>query len=110
MNKIFRVFSFSALCAIPALILSNTTAFAADGYYKGKTLKVVVRSAPGGGYDFYGRLISRHMPKYIPGKPGVIVQNMPGAGGIVAANYMAQRPGQIVDIDRDEKIIISCFR
>ena len=91
MNKIFRVFSFSALCAIPALILSNTTAFAADGYYKGKTLKVVVRSAPGGGYDFYGRLISRHMPKYIPGKPGVIVQNMPGAGGIVAANYMAQR-------------------
>ena len=49
MNKIFRVFSFSALCAIPGLILSNTPAFAADGYYKGKTLKVVVRSAPGGG-------------------------------------------------------------
>ena len=91
MNKLFRIFGFGALCAIPGLIVSETPAFAADGYYKGKTLKVVVRSAPGGGYDFYGRLISRHMPRYIPGNPGVIVQNMPGAGGIVAANYMAQR-------------------
>jgi tripartite-type tricarboxylate transporter receptor subunit TctC len=60
-------------------------------YYKGKTIKMIVRSAPGGGYDFYGRLMARHMPKHIPGNPDMIVVNMPGAGGIVAANYLAQR-------------------
>jgi tripartite-type tricarboxylate transporter receptor subunit TctC len=63
----------------------------AQGFYKGKTIKMIVRSAPGGGYDFYGRLLARHMPKHIPGNPKMIVINMPGAGGIVAANYMAQR-------------------
>ena len=64
---------------------------AAEGFYKGKTIKMIVRSAPGGGYDFYGRLLARHMPKHIPGNPKMIVINMPGAGGIVAANYMANR-------------------
>ena len=63
----------------------------AQGFYKGKTIKMIVRSAPGGGYDFYGRLLARHMPKHIPGTPKMIVINMPGAGGIVAANYMAKR-------------------
>jgi tripartite-type tricarboxylate transporter receptor subunit TctC len=60
-------------------------------YYKGKTIKMIVRSAPGGGYDFYGRLLARHMPRHIPGNPAVIVINMPGAGGIVAGNYMQTR-------------------
>jgi tripartite-type tricarboxylate transporter receptor subunit TctC len=50
-------------------------------FYKGKTIKMIVRSAPGGGYDFYGRLLARHMPNHIPG----------GAGGIVAANYLMNR-------------------
>ena len=63
----------------------------AEGFYKGKTIKMIVRSAPGGGYDFYGRLLARHMPKHISGNPKMIVINMPGAGGIVAANYMAKR-------------------
>ena len=64
---------------------------AAQMYYKGKTIKMIVRSAPGGGYDFYGRLLARHMPKHIPGNPDMIVVNMPGAGGIVAANYLMNR-------------------
>jgi tripartite-type tricarboxylate transporter receptor subunit TctC len=63
----------------------------AQGFYKGKTIKMVVRSAPGGGYDFYGRLLARHMPRHIPGNPSMVVINMPGAGGIVAANYLANR-------------------
>jgi len=67
-----------------------TSAGAAE-FYKGKTLKVIIRSKPGGGYDFYGRLLVRHMPRHIPGNPDAIAVNMPGAGGIVAANYLMNR-------------------
>jgi len=66
-------------------------ALAQNSFYKGKTIKIVVRSDPGGGYDTYGRLVSRHISKHIPGNPRTIVINMPGAGGIVAANYLANR-------------------
>jgi tripartite-type tricarboxylate transporter receptor subunit TctC len=66
-------------------------ALAADDFYKGKTIKMIVRSNPGGGYDYYGRLIARHLSKHLPGNPRMLVINMPGAGGIVAANYMMQR-------------------
>lgn len=70
---------------------SSAPAIADDGFYKGKRLKMIVRSGAGGGYDYYGRLIARHMTKYLPGKPNMIVINLPGAGGIVAANYMMNR-------------------
>ena len=71
--------------------IATGPAIADDGFYKGKNLKMVVRSGAGGGYDYYGRLVARHMTKYIPGKPKMIVINLPGAGGIVAANYMMNR-------------------
>lgn len=71
--------------------LGHAPAASAQSFYKGKTIKMIVRSAPGGGYDFYGRLLSRHMPRHIPGNPNMVVINMPGAGGIVAANYLANR-------------------
>jgi tripartite-type tricarboxylate transporter receptor subunit TctC len=75
--------SFTAMTDLP-------TANAA-GFYEGKTLKVIIRSGPGGGYDYYGRLISRHMPRHIPGNPTATPVNMPGAGGIVATNYLMNR-------------------
>ena len=56
--------------------------------YAGKTLRLIVGTSPGGGYDTYARAIARHMPKHLPGKPNVIVQNMPGAGSLIAANYL----------------------
>ncbi|HSR56363.1 MAG TPA: tripartite tricarboxylate transporter substrate-binding protein [Alphaproteobacteria bacterium] len=82
-----------AALAVTAASVSTvgTSATAADPTWKGKTFNVIIRSSPGGGYDFYGRLISRHMPKYLPGKPDSIATNMSGAGGIVAANYMMNR-------------------
>ncbi len=89
----------AALIAGGACLLTNV-AHAAPSW-KGKTFKVVIRATPGGGYDFYGRLIVRHMPKYLPGKPRTIAQNMSGAGGIVAANYMmrrAPRDGTVISI------------
>jgi tripartite-type tricarboxylate transporter receptor subunit TctC len=57
-------------------------------YYQGKTITIVVGYKPGGGYDRYARLIGKHLPKYIAGTPGVIVQNMPGASSVIAANHL----------------------
>jgi tripartite-type tricarboxylate transporter receptor subunit TctC len=56
-------------------------------YYQGKSIRVVVGFTSGGFYDRWARLLARFMPKYIPGSPEMIVQNMPGAGGMIAANY-----------------------
>src|SRR5688572_10648940 len=61
---------------------------AVANFYRGRTVTIVVGYSPGGGYDLYARILSRHMPKYIPGRPTIIVQNMPGAGSLKAANYM----------------------
>jgi len=59
-----------------------------EEFYKGKQMRFVIRSAGGGGYDLYSRLIAAHIVRHIPGNPSIIPQNMPGAGGIIAANYM----------------------
>ena len=58
-------------------------------FYRGKTLNLIVGSSAGGGYDLYGRLIARFIGRYIPGNPVVVVSNMPGAGGIVLTQYVA---------------------
>src|SRR5687767_6506314 len=60
----------------------------ADFYKKNNQIRLPVGSEPGGGYDGYARLLARHLGKFIPGNPTIVVQNMPGAGGIVAANVL----------------------
>jgi len=60
---------------------------AVANFYRGKTLRIVVGFSAGGGYDQYSRLIARHLPKFIPGNPNVLVDNMAGAGSIIAANH-----------------------
>jgi len=70
-------------------------------YYQGKIITIICSAAPGGGYDTPARLMAKYLPKYIPGKPTIIVQNMPGAGGVVAANYLfnvAKPDGQTIGI------------
>jgi tripartite-type tricarboxylate transporter receptor subunit TctC len=57
-------------------------------FYEGKTIRIIVGFSPGGGYDALARMLSRHMPKYIPGRPTIIVENMTGAASLVAANYV----------------------
>jgi tripartite-type tricarboxylate transporter receptor subunit TctC len=67
--------------------------------YEGQRLSIVVSYFPGGGYDIYSRLFARHLPRYIPGRPSIIVQNMPGAGSIIGANYLyrvAPKDGTVV--------------
>jgi tripartite-type tricarboxylate transporter receptor subunit TctC len=65
---------------------AQTDARAIEDFYKGKTIRIVVGSSPGGGLDTYTRLIARHLSKYVPGAPTIIVENMPGADTLVAAN------------------------
>ena len=57
-------------------------------FYQGKTITFIVGSGAGTAYDMYGRLLANHIGKHIPGSPTVIVQNMPAAGGMVAANFV----------------------
>jgi hypothetical protein len=64
---------------------------AAADYYRGKTLTLIVGFAPGGGVDTQARTIARHLVRFIPGQPGMIVQNMEGAAGALSANYVNQR-------------------
>jgi len=76
-------------CAGLALVLFawGVTVHAAP-FYEGKTLRLIVGTSPGGGYDTYARAIARHMSNHIPGNPTIVVQNMPGAGSLIAANYL----------------------
>ena len=68
--------------------LNSVAATEAQDFYRGKTVRLVVGYAPGGGYDSYARLVARHMGKHIPGNPAFIVENMPGAGSLASANHL----------------------
>ena len=61
---------------------------AADDFFRGKTIRIVVGASAGGGFDVYARAIARHMGKHIPGNPQVLVENMAGAGHRIAANHL----------------------
>jgi tripartite-type tricarboxylate transporter receptor subunit TctC len=61
-----------------------------EDFYRGKTVRVIVGSAAGGGFDTYSRVIARHLGKYLPGNPNLIVENMTGAGSLIAANYVSR--------------------
>lgn len=74
-----------------AITASAAGAQSKADFYKDKEIRIVVGYASGGGYDTYARLTARMLGEHIPGQPSIIVQNMPGADGLAAANYMAQR-------------------
>ncbi|MCY4486296.1 MAG: hypothetical protein OXF11_04180 [Deltaproteobacteria bacterium] len=82
------------------LFLFGAGSAAAADFYKGKKIRLIVSSSPGGGNDTYSRLLARHIGRNIPGNPTVIVQNMPGAGGVRAASYLynkARRDGTVME-------------
>jgi tripartite-type tricarboxylate transporter receptor subunit TctC len=80
-----RLLSISALLGSLSWLVS---VHAQESFYKGTTIRLIVGLAPGGGYDLYSRVIARHLGKHIPGNPTILVDNMTGAGSIIAANYM----------------------
>src|SRR3989337_1312135 len=69
--------------------LSLISSLSAQDFYQGKQIKIIVGNTAGGFYDRWGRLLARHLPKHIPGNPEIIVQNMAGAGSIIATNYVS---------------------
>jgi hypothetical protein len=98
MRKIMRrklvMFLFLLLCGTPvaqswaAAAKSGFDEKAVADFYKGKTVRIIVGFSAGGGYDAYSRVIGRHLHKHIPGNPNVLVDNMGGAGSILAANHI----------------------
>ncbi|MFQ5852567.1 MAG: Bug family tripartite tricarboxylate transporter substrate binding protein [Candidatus Binatia bacterium] len=92
---------FSLVTVFLVLLLNADQApGGSESFFKGKKIRLIVSSTPGGGNDTYSRLIARHISKYIPGNPTMIVQNMPGAGGLLAADYLyrkAPRDGTVME-------------
>ena len=83
-------------CVMLAGATAPATADAVAEFYAGKTISMIVASGPGGGYDLYARTLVRHYPRNIPGNPNMVIQYVPGGGGIVAANNvygLARRDG-----------------
>jgi tripartite-type tricarboxylate transporter receptor subunit TctC len=89
------------LLSVTILGSAPAMADAVADFYRGKQMRVIVRTLPATDYDAYSRVIARFMGKHIPGNPSMIVMNMTGGGGIVAANYMAEvapRDGTVIGI------------
>lgn len=85
MTLIWLGFTATGLAAQAATPAYDEKAVA--NFYRGKTIRIIVGFSAGGGYDQYSRLIGRHLSKYIPGNPAIVVENMTGAGSIIAANH-----------------------
>jgi tripartite-type tricarboxylate transporter receptor subunit TctC len=83
-----RLQSLIAAAALLAAVAQPAAADAVADFYKGKTITIVVGHEAGTGFDLYARVLQRHLKRHIPGNPTIVVQNMPGAGGIAAANWL----------------------
>jgi tripartite-type tricarboxylate transporter receptor subunit TctC len=91
MNHQYRLCSCAALAVAGGLLAMSTQlayAQSVEEFYRGKTVNLIIGYSVGGGYDLYGRLISRHIGKHIPGRPAIVPQNMTGAGSLRAAQFI----------------------
>src|SRR5215468_9437611 len=77
-----------AAVMLGTVVPSAAPAQSVEDFYKGRTITLAIGFDTGGGYDIYGRLLSRHMGRHIPGRPNIVVQNMPGAGSLRAAQHL----------------------
>lgn len=87
--------ALAALSALP----TPTAAQTAERFYEGRTLNMIIGFDVGGGYDLYARLAARHLSRHVTGKPNVVAQNMPGAGGLSAMNHLykvAAKDGSVI--------------
>ena len=104
MTNLLRLASkLMALAAIvaPPFLGTGARADAVADFYTGKTMIIIVGADTGGGYDAQARLMSRHLGRFIPGQPSLIVQNMPGAGSLIAANNLyntAAKDGTVIGL------------
>jgi tripartite-type tricarboxylate transporter receptor subunit TctC len=99
--------------AVAIAALAASAGFASAQNWEGKTLKIVVPYGPGGTYDKYAHTFSRHLGKYLPGKPTIILQHMPGAGGGKAMNWhynIAPKNGETLLIPLDNSVVNQLLR
>ncbi len=101
MSRIFM--SYAGIVALAAgLIGATTSAFAqkeVEDFYRGRSMSLIIGSGAGGGYDFYGRLVARHLASHLPGRPTITPSNMPGAGGNTAVAHvsaLAAKDGTVI--------------
>ena len=92
---------WSALAMLAAVLSTPAPrhALAQDGFFKGKTVTIIVGYSAGGGYDQYARLVARHFGRHVPGNPNVIVQNMPGAASMTSVRHLdanAAKDGTVI--------------
>jgi tripartite-type tricarboxylate transporter receptor subunit TctC len=95
-----RTFTLGAV-ALASLGAVGLQPASGQDFFAGRTITIICGYPPGGGVDAGARLIAQHLPKFIPGAPGIIVQNMPGAGGLTAANHLyakAERSGLVLGL------------
>jgi tripartite-type tricarboxylate transporter receptor subunit TctC len=81
-----RCFALAAIAAVA--LTAPAAAETVEEFYKGKTISMVMGTGPGGSFDLYGRTIAAHMQRHIPGNPTIVMEHMPGAGGVIAANHV----------------------
>jgi tripartite-type tricarboxylate transporter receptor subunit TctC len=89
----------AGLAVVAALAAQPATAQSVADFYRGKTITMVVGTSPGGDYDLRSRMVARHIGRHIPGNPIVVVNNMPGGGGLVVANWLggvAPKDGTVI--------------
>jgi len=91
-----KTFTVGLFIGVSFFVFTAADPSMGDDFYRGKRMKMIVSSPPGGGYDLYSRILARHITRHIPGQPGIIVQNMPGGGHLIATRHLyglAKRDG-----------------
>jgi tripartite-type tricarboxylate transporter receptor subunit TctC len=99
--KTFKMLATVAATAAALVHVPSAQAETVEEFYRGKTIRVVIGAGVGGSYAVYAQLASRHLGRFIPGSPTVVMQSMPGAGGLIALNYLgtqAPRDGTVITI------------
>src|SRR5437763_4724503 len=98
-QKVMRRAVFATAILLVAAAPASALAQPADNFYDGKTMTMIIAGPPAGAYDVYARLAGRYLGKYLAGNPSIVPRNMPGAGGLIAANYafnVAPRDGIVL--------------
>ena len=93
--------TITAIGVVSSALASGAWQAQAQEFFHGKQISLIVGSPSGGGYDLLGRLMARHLARHVPGNPTIIVQNMPAAGSIAAANHIARiapRDGTVIGL------------
>jgi tripartite-type tricarboxylate transporter receptor subunit TctC len=108
MKRLLPLLAIIALAGVSPVFAQDSV----EQFYKGRQITVIVGSSPGGGYDIYARLLARHMGKYIPGQPSMVVSNMPGAASntMVAHIYnVAPKDGTVIGAPQNSAIMDALF-